>query len=321
MLSGFLVLVGVVLLYIGGEVLVKHSVILAKLWGLSPLVIGLTIVALGTSSPELAASLVAAFRGSAEMAVGNIVGSNIANIGMILGVSAIIVVLHTQRQFLLREMPYMLFTSALILPLFWDNTLGRIEGGILLFLLVLFLGWLLRYGSDAPLPDEVVEAEAAPGSGLFSMGGIALGIALLTGGAYSMVEGASEIARGLGVSERVIGLTVVAFGTSLPELASCGVAAWRREADIVLGNVIGSNIMNVLCILGATAVIQPLTIARGDLMVDYIIMMAFSLLLWGFLFTNHQLRRMEGSALLGIYIGYIVYLFVSSSPSGSSLPI
>lgn len=310
MISWLLIALGIALLYFGGEVLVKYSVLLARLWGLSPLVIGLTIVALGTSSPELAASLVAAFRGTPDMALGNIIGSNIANIGMILGVAAMLTVLGTQRQFLRREMPFMLATSALILPFFWNDTLGRVEGMILLVLLTGFLGWLIRYGSDAPIPDEVTEAGDNPPNVLVSLGGVVVGILLLTGGAHSMVEGASTIARGFGISERIIGLTLVAFGTSLPELASCAVAALRREADIVLGNVIGSNIMNVLCILGATAVIQPLTVLRNDIIFDYIIMMAFSVLLWIFLLTNYQLRRVEGVALFAMYTGYVVYLFL-----------
>lgn len=310
--SGF-ILLGIVLLYYGGELLVSNSVRLARSWGMSPLTIGLTVVAFGTSSPELAATLVASFRDSAAIAVGAIVGSNISNIGLILGLSALIYPIPSQRKFNRREMPFMIFTSALILPFFIGGVLSRWEGLILLGLLAAYLWYVLKHSNEAPPPVEIdIEAlEAVPKVSIWaSLLGVIVGIAFLTGGAQSLVEGASSIARSFGIPEKVIGLTLVAFGTSLPELASCIVAAMRKEGDIILGNIVGSNIFNVLCILGVAAACKPLALPLQEIAVDYGVMMGFSLILVPFLLTGASLRRIEGAFLFICYFGYVVYLYV-----------
>jgi cation:H+ antiporter len=311
--SALLIIVGIGLLYYGGELLVSNSVSLARLWGLSPLVIGLTIVALGTSSPELAATLVASFRDAPAIAVGAVVGSNISNIGLILGLSALIFPIPSQRKFNRREMPFMIVTSALILPLFIGGVLTRWEGLILLGLLAFYLWYVLKHSNEAPPPVEIdLEAlEAAPKVPVWgALLGVAIGIAFLSGGAQCLVDGASNIARSFGIPEKVIGLTLVAFGTSLPELASCVVAAMRKEGDIILGNIVGSNIFNVLCILGTAALCKPLALPMSEILIDYGVMMAFSLILVPFLLTGVALRRVEGAFLFLGYISYVFYLYV-----------
>lgn len=313
-----LILLGIALLYFGGELLVANSVKLAAAWGLSPLTIGLTVVAFGTSSPELAASLAAAFRDSAAIAVGAIVGSNISNIGLILGSSALIFAIPVERRFNSREMPFMILTSALILPVFYSGVMSRIEGVVFLALIGGYIWYVLKVSNQAPPPVELdlEELENQPLTPVWlSLAGASLGIVMLTGGAHSLVSGAETIARVIGIPEKVIGLTLVAFGTSLPELASCLVAALRKEGGIILGNIVGSNIFNVLCILGATALCKPLVLPLDTFIFDYFVMMAFSLLLLPFLMTGSSLRRIEGGVLFVAYIAYIVYLYTQPAPA------
>lgn len=311
--SSFLILLGIGLLYYGGELLVANSVRLARLWGMSPLTIGLTVVALGTSSPELAATLVASFRDASAIAVGAVIGSNISNIGLILGLSALIYAIPSQRKFNRREMPFMIITSGLLLPMFYSGVLSRWDGLVLLGLLAVYLWYVLKHSNEAPPPIEIdLEAlEAVPQvSVLGALVGVLIGIGLLTGGAHSLVQGAETIARSFGIPEKVIGLTLVAFGTSLPELASCLVAAMRKEGDIILGNIVGSNIFNVLCILGIASVCKPLALPLSEIVVDYGVMMGFSLVLLPFLLTGTSLRRIEGAFLVIAYVGYVFYLYV-----------
>src|SRR5690625_3476492 len=220
-----LILLGVLLLYAGGELLVRNATKLAALWGLSPLVIGLTIVAFGTSSPELAASLIAALQDSPEIAIGNVVGSNIANVGLILGLTALIYPLRTQASVIRREVPFMVLAALLIPIALLDGTVSRLEGAIGVLLLAGFTYMLIRT-DEKPEVTQEYEAEysgaqaAKPPSPLLAILGILAGLALLVGGAQSLVTGATAIARALGVPELVIGLTLVAVGTSLPELAT-----------------------------------------------------------------------------------------------------
>ncbi|MBI1390904.1 MAG: calcium/sodium antiporter [bacterium] len=318
-MSIVLIILGGVLLYFGGELLVTHSARLARIWGLSPLTIGLTVVAFGTSSPELAASVTAAFRGAPSIAIGNVIGSNISNIAFILGVSAMIYPIAVQKRFNRREMPFMIAASALIWPLFFNGLLGRIEGLILIALLAGYTFVVLRFSTQAAA-EIIPELDAIPdepeGPAWKSLLGAALGIGLLVGGAQSLIEGAVRIATQLGVPDKVIGLTLVAFGTSLPEFASCAVASMRKHSEIVLGNIVGSNIFNVLCILGFTAVIKPLAIPWSEILIDFGVMMAFSVILWPMLITGKSLGRLEGACLFAGYVAYIVYLFAGvNSPA------
>ncbi|NPA49193.1 MAG: calcium/sodium antiporter [Thermodesulfobacteria bacterium] len=303
----FLIL-GILLLYGGGEVLVHCATRVALLLRVSPLLIGLTLVAFGTSAPELAATLVASFKGVGDVAFGNIIGSNIANLGLVLGLVALVRPVETTFRFVTQEMPFMLFTGGL---LFWwarDGHLGRLEGLFFLLFLLVFLWFLIRRdGTLATL--ESGERKVPARKVFFYACGVFLGVALLSLGANVLVEGAVGIARRFGVPERVIGLTLVAVGTSLPELVSTLVAAYRRAGEIILGNIIGSNIMNVLAILGVTPLVRPFSFSREKVVFDLAIMMAFSLAAWAMLAHRKLLGRAKGAILFGGYLLYVYYLY------------
>lgn len=307
-----LLVVGILLLWVGGELLIRGATALARLWGLSPLVIGLTVVAFGTSAPELAATLAATLRGSPAIAFGNIVGSNIANLGLILGLTALLQPLTTHARFLWREVPFMLAVSLLMTLLMLDGRAGRIEGLLLLSLIVGYLFYLLRTGAEPP--EVIAEFRAEYGDHRVrpwkAAAGTAAGILVLVAGADVLVRGAVGIAEALGVPERIVGITLVALGTSLPELASSVVAAAKKQGDIVLGNLIGSNVFNILAILGTTSVVRPVVVEAESARIDLLTMLAFSFLTWPFLASGHRLRRAEGGVLLAAYLGYVVFLVV-----------
>ncbi len=308
-----LIVAGIGLLYLGGEGLVRGAVALARVFGLSPMVIGLTVVSFGTSSPELAATLAAALRGVPEVAFGNVVGSNVANIGLILGPVAMIWPLSTRALFLRREMPFMLAASALLFPIVANGTVSRVEAFLLLAMLVLFVGVLFRTSDEYLDVEEEFSREFAFGAtpALKALAFVAVGIAGLVVGAKLLISGAIGIAVAYEVSERVIGLTMVAVGTSLPELAASAVAAMKRHGDIALGNVIGSNVFNVLCILGTTALVQPIAIEVPSAHLDLAVMLGLSVLVWPFLATRMRLDRWEGAvlfALYGLYIGWLLLI-------------
>ncbi|MCP4202563.1 MAG: calcium/sodium antiporter [bacterium] len=307
-----LVLLGIGLLYGGGEALVRGSVQLARAVGMSPLVIGLTVVSFGTSCPELASTLAATLEDAPAVAFGNVVGSNIANIGLILGCTALVWPLATQARILRREVPFMLAASGLLFPLAADSRIGRLEGLFLFSLLVVFLVYLVWGVRDAG-PETRQEFETAYGEKArgpwLALALVVLGLALLFVGAESLIRGGLNLARAFGISERVIGLSLVALGTSLPELAASIVAALKKEGDIVLGNLIGSNIFNVLCILGLTAIVRPVEIDWLASWPDLVVMLALSALIWPFLATRMKLERWEGFLLLGGYVTYMAVLF------------
>jgi len=309
----FWVALGIVLLYGGGELLLRYSVALARRLGISPLVIGLTVVAFGTSAPELAATLAAALRGNPQVAYGNVIGSNIANLSLVLGMAALVQPLYTRARFIKREMPFLLLVSVLLFFVVADGLVSRLEGGLLVLGLLAYLFYLLR-NTDEP---EEVEAEFVSEYGhngpslLVSLLGLTAGIALLSLGAGALVEGATTLARAWGVPDRVIGLTVVALGTSLPELASALVAARKGESDILLGNLIGSNVFNSLGILGLTALVRPIHPDGSAVMIDLAVMLGLVLLAWPMLYTGLRLGRREGAVLLFVYLIYIRYLFIS----------
>lgn len=308
-----LVALGVVLLYFGAEWLVRNSVVLARAWGLTPMVIGLTVVAFGTSAPELAASLTAALQGAPALALGNVVGSNIANIALILAVSALIAPLATEARFLRREMPIAIGAAALLVALAADGSLSRIEGVGFLLLLAGYLWVLLRTS-----PEDGAIATVAPGpepdvpTSSWRAGGLAfVGLVMLVAGSRALVLGASAIARELGVPELVIGVTVVAVGTSLPELATSVLAAARRETDLALGNVVGSNVFNILGILGLTAVARPVHVPFASVAPDLWVMLGVTLLLAPFLVTGRRLGRLEAGTLLVLYVAYVAWRFLA----------
>ncbi|MCO4772401.1 MAG: calcium/sodium antiporter [Deltaproteobacteria bacterium] len=296
---------GIALLYFGGEALVDGASKLARRLGMSTLVIGLTIVAFGTSAPELAATMTATLSGAPELGLGNVVGSNIANIGLILGVSALLLPLATTTRFILRELPFMIGCSALMVPLVYDDLIGRGEGIAMCALLLAYLGFMYQTGREAPDDDDDDDAGSLGKSLLWVVGGSLL----LVGGAQALVYGGVGIARDIGVSERVIGLTMVAVGTSLPELASSLAAARKGESDMVLGNVVGSNIFNVLCILGVTSSVRPMVVNGAEAQIDLWAMLALTVAVPLLLWKGRRMGRAEGIGLLvfwGIWVGSLV---------------
>jgi cation:H+ antiporter len=315
LLHAVFLLIGVALLYLGGEGLVDGASRLAQRLGVSTLVIGLTIVAFGTSAPELAATLTATVDGAPDLGLGNVVGSNIANIGLVLGLSAVLLPLHTTTRFLLRELVFMIGCAVLMIPILADGVIGRGEGLLLGALLLGYLGFLYASG-QAPEVDGAGEDEPG-GSGLFkAIALVVVGGALLLLGAKSLVFGAVTIARDLGISERVIGLTMVAVGTSLPELAASLVAARKGDSDMILGNVVGSNIFNVLCILGVTATSIPMVVDASAAELDVLAMLGFSVVVPLLLWRGRRMGRIEGSLLLVGWAAYVISLVVRTSTGG-----
>lgn len=302
---------GLVLLYFGAQVLIKGGAALAFRLGLTALVVGLTVIAYGTSSPELVVSINAALQGNGAIAIGNVVGSNICNIALVLAVCALVLPLTTSAQVIRREIPIMIGVSILLPILLWDRTLGRFDGALLLGVLVLYT-WLTirraRAEAAAEAGREYNQDYGAKQTGLaVSIGLVLVGLALLIGGSHAFVTGAVELATMWGMSQAVIGLTVVAVGTSLPELATSLVAAIRKHGDVAVGNVVGSNIFNVLGIAGFGAVLAPID-ASGLSRIDLGMMLLTAIALLPLARTGGRISRLEGAGLLVVYAGYTGYL-------------
>jgi len=308
-----LIFAGLILLYAGAEALVRGSVSLALRLGISPLVIGLTVVAFGTSSPELAVSVKAALEGKGAISVGNVVGSNIANVALILGVAALIKPLRVNAQVIKVDIPIMICASIVTTLMLGNGYLGRINGfvlvlGILAYLcLSIYLARREKNKSVHSVFDESLPARfrAAWLDPLFIAGGF---VALVLGGEF-LVSGAVTLAAEAGLSNAFVGLTIVAIGTSLPELATSAVAAAKNEGDIAVGNVVGSNIFNLLCILGISALVRPIR-ATGIHVSDLLIMIGLAVLTLPVMRTGFCISRREGILLLALYAGYIVYLLI-----------
>ena len=317
-LSTMAILGGLLLLYAGGESLVRGSSSLALRLGMTPLVVGLTVVAFGTSAPELVVSLRAALQGSGDIAVGNAVGSNILNLAVVLGLTAVVAPIRVNPQVNRLEVPLMVGASLLLVFFLRDGYLSRWEGAALLSGLLLYIAfrllWVGRRSSPA-LEDTFGETlSAVPGglplAALLMVGGIGL----LMGGARLLVWGAVRVAQGLGISEAVIGLTVVALGTSLPELATSLLAAFRKQSAIAVGNIIGSNLFNILGILGTASLTRPL-VARGVTPVDLWMMAGTAILAVPILRIGLRVSRIEGWLLLASYGGYLAWLAAAASPA------
>ena len=295
------ILVGFVLLIKGGDFLVEGAVSIAKRAHISPMVIGLTIVGFGTSSPELLVSIQAALNGSSGIAIGNVVGSNIANIALILGTAAIFKACSVQKLTLKVDMPFMMLISALFVAIAMSGTISRVAGIIGFTLLCVFIIWEIKiYPTDIPTDEE--NKPMAVWKALIV---IVLSFAALVFGSDILVEGASNIARALGVTDRIIGLTIVAVGTSLPELFSSVAAARKGQTDMAIGNVVGSAIFNILCVVGISAAITPIHNTNDGFLTDYVCMIGLTGLLWFFLSTKKTLERWEGIVLLMLYVAYI----------------
>lgn len=300
---------GLLTLVAGAEALVRGAVRLARALGVSPFMIGFTLIGFGTSAPELVVSLSAALRGSPEIAVGNVVGSNIANVGLVLGVAALVSPMATRMRLLTVEVPLVIAASVLVWFLCRDNTLSRIDGGVLLVGFAGLCVYMYRHAREEPaeVKEEVGKSAAVHLPVWFAAVLTLGGLAGLVGGAHLMVDSAVALARDLGVSEWVIGLTVVAVGTSLPELAAAVAAAYRGESDLVLGNVAGSNLFNLLLILGTTVTVQPMRLADRAVMNEIPAMTLFALLLLAVVGNGMRVRRWEGVTLLTAYAAFVTW--------------
>lgn len=319
-----LFVIGLALLVIGAELLIRGASRLATLAGVSPLVIGLTIVAYGTSMPELAVNVVASMTGRPDLAVGNVVGSNILNVLLILGVAAVLAPLAISPHVLRRDLPLMIGASVLLLPLAMDGRIGRIDGLLMTGAVVLYTLTSIRAGRRQHLEAQGGQGTKHPvafslPSTLGHVLSVLCGLALLVVATRWIVDGAVFIAQTLGLSELVIGLTVVAAGTSLPELATSALATARGERDIAVGNVVGSNMYNILAILGISSLIHPIPVTESVLWFDLPVMIGTALVCLPLFLTGSVLSRGEGLLFLGYYIAYTVYLILDGL-NHASLP-
>jgi len=310
-----LILAGLTILVWGADRFVHGAAATARNLGVAPLMIGMTIVAFATSAPELLISVVAAARGETGLAIGNAVGSNIVNIGLVLGVTAIVRPIPLKSATLRREMPALLAVSLLTVSLFLDTRLSRPDGLVLLAGLVIVMTWLARLGMRSAANDPIkldYEAEIPDNVGTTAaIVWMVIGLGTLLVGANWLVDGSISIAEALGVSEVVIGITVVAIGTSLPELAVTIVSALKGEYGLALGNIVGSNIFNLLAVLGAAAAIHPAAVHPSVLSLHIFVMVAFTLVLFAMTYdydNKAELSRLEGIALLIAYIAYDSYV-------------
>jgi len=311
------VFVGLLGLFFGGNWLVTGASRLARSFGISSLIVGLTVVAFGTSSPELLVSVSAALDGSSDLAVGNVVGSNISNIGLILGMTALVFPVAVKATLIRREIPLMIaITVATTIMAFIGRDIGRVDSVIMLITLVLFNYYMYRLTSkeaqteefqkQAQEYDESAEPAITVEQRPRELGRLFLGLIVLVIGAQLTVDGAVEIARTVGISELAIGVTLIAVGTSLPELATSLVASFRKQNDIAIGNIVGSNIFNLLLILGGTALIQPIPVSDRVLQFDILIMLVFSFALIPITITARQVSRFEAVLMLGGYIAFTI---------------
>ncbi len=344
LLQYILLTVGITGVYFGAEWLVKGSSKLSSDLGVKPIVVGLTVVAFGTSSPELAVSLTASIKGASDLAIGNIIGSNIANIGLVLGVAAIVLPLKVEKVIMKRELPLMIAISGGLYLMAIDRKIGFVDGAFLLIGIILFVGYQIYHtvvskkglhaatgnmdkpltlasteystcqhsdsdnSEDKKLMTESNRKKSQPKSNLLlNIVYIVIGLACLLSGAHVLVKSAIIIAGSFGVSEMVIGLTVVAFGTSVPEMATSVVSALRKETDICIGNVVGSNIFNILMVIGSVALVRPLNVGRDTLFFELPAMLLFSVALIPMIRGNLRVNRLEGILLVS---GYLIFIFL-----------
>lgn len=321
MIDLLLIAGGLAGLFVGGDWLVKGASRLARSFGVSALIVGLTVVAFGTSMPELLVSLSAALRGSSDISIGNAFGSNISNIGLILGLTGLVLPVMVHVTLVRREIPIMIVVTIVCVALaFAGRSLSRADGVLLLLAFAAFNVLMYRLTmierrsgllavEEAQIDQTGVEPVIRPEQRKLEVLRLFVGLVVLMIGAQLTVEGAVNIARGLGVSELVIGVTLVAVGTSLPELATSLMAAIRKQNDIAIGNIVGSNIFNLLLILGATALVRPIAIAERVVNFDSFVMLAFSLALLPIAF-NGRIGRGEAALLLAGYVAFTVAAFI-----------
>ncbi|MFI8609944.1 calcium/sodium antiporter [Pseudomonas sp. NPDC077649] len=317
MMTYVYLIAGLVLLVAGAEVLVRGAAKLAAQFGIPPLIIGLTVVAFGTSAPETAVSVQSAINGSGDLAIGNVVGSNIANVLLILGLTALVAPLIVSRQLIRLDVPIMIGASLVTFALAWDGELSRLDGALLFAGVLAYTGFLIYSArQDKGSADDEFAKEfglnepAKPHAWVVNLGLIVAGLVLLVGGSNLLVEGAVQLARALGLSELVIGLTVIAVGTSLPELATSIIAAFKGERDIAVGNIVGSNIFNLLCVLGLASLVAPaaISVSPNALAFDFPVMIAVAVACLPIFFAGYRINRWEGALFLAYYAAYTGYL-------------
>lgn len=328
-LSGILLAAGVAVLSLGADWLIRGATRMGTHLGISPIILGLTVVSIGTSAPELVVSVLAALRGTPDLSLGNVLGSNLANMGLVLGLAAVIRPLKVAESVVRRDLPWMLAVTLITFLLILNLQVGRLEGTafalvLLVYLTVLFLRWRSD-GGEAVAKLSAVDARAAASKAgeepageaeapavryrpWMEAGRAVLGVVGLVVGGQLIVASATDIAVTLGISELVIGLSIVAVGTSLPELATTIVAAVRKETDLAVGNIVGSNIFNLTFVLGGTALVQPLTVAERILTVEYPAVLLMSLLLVPLAMHGREVGRAKGVILLLAYAGAWVWI-------------
>ncbi len=314
---------GLVLLLLGAELLVRGASRLALALGLAPIIVGLTVVAIGTSAPELAVSVGGALSGTPDLALGNVVGSNIANVLLILGLVALIVPLVVHRQLVWLDVPLMIAASLLCFGMALDGRIARWEGGVLLACAIAYIVFLIRmarrHPEQVPTDPALSDAESAESAPKVGVGRqcllMAAGLTMLIVGARLLVDAATQTASALGLSDLVIGLTVVAVGTSLPEIATSILSAIRGQRDLAVGNIVGSNIFNLLLVLGATAMIASdgVPVSPAAMRFDLPVMTAVAVACLPIFFNGHRIARWEGALFLGYYIAYVAYLLLAAA--------
>ncbi|NOQ75708.1 MAG: calcium/sodium antiporter [Crocinitomix sp.] len=325
----FWLILGLITLIIAGEFLVRGAVGIAKRFHISTLVIGMTIISFGTSAPELLVCLDAAMSGHPEIAIGNVVGSNIANIALVLGVTVLILPIVVDRNSKRIDWPMMMLATALFAIFAWDGEIQRYEGIILFVILAVFTYWLIRNSrkktkkqlaaaaieSEEDEDDDIAKIKDKPA---ISVVFLLIGLVGLFFGAGWLVHGAIDIATHFGMEERIIAVTVVAFGTSVPELITSGVAALRGETDISIGNLIGSNLFNIMAVIGLTAMVHPIGVSDAIIASDMWWMIAIAVGLLPLMVIGRKIGRFKGTLLLGTYIAYIAILVISIINGGDA---
>jgi cation:H+ antiporter len=317
LLSILFLLLGMAGLYFGAEWLVGGASRIALALGVQPLFVGLTVVAFGTSTPEMVICVVAAFQGNTDVALGNVLGSNIANIGLILGLTAVVAPVGVSSRLVQRELPFMLAVTLVFYGLAWRMSFGRLEGLLLVLSLLVFtrlaLHWAVRQPPAAVTELKTIQQQMARRAlrVVRDVGLVVVGLAALTAGAQLLVVGAVDLARRAGISEFIIAATLVAVGSSLPELATSVVAALRRESDILVGNLVGSNVFNILGALGLAALVRPLRVSPSLLGFEFVALLIFTAAMALVLRTGHRVARWEGALLLIAYAGFVVVLFLA----------
>jgi len=313
MMDFIFLILGLVVLTAGGEFLVKGAVNLAKKYKIPSLVIGLTVVALGTSMPELFTSINALLEGHSDISIANVIGSNICNIALVLGLTALVFPIIVERQIIRNEWGFMMLISCILFVfMFTQNALVWWEGILFLVALFSYMGWQI-YAAKRENQSAVIEATVIPdkqsNNVLLSIFFIALGVLGLAFGSTWFINGAVGIARLFEVSERIIGLSLVAFGTSVPEIVASMIAAFRKESDMSIGNILGSNIFNILGVLGATSLFDNISISQQMLHIDIIWMLGITLFLLPLIYFRSKIGRLEGFLLLSLYVVYMVVIY------------